>query len=80
MAEAREALARFTALSDEERQVLRKIIDGAPNKAIASQLSMSSRTVDRRRQAVLQKMQADSPAQLARLVASLPPGTLGSFD
>jgi FixJ family two-component response regulator len=71
---------RFALLSAEERDVLRMMLAGAPNKTIASQLVMSPRTVDRRRHAVLEKMQVDSPAQLARLVALLPNGTLGGLD
>jgi FixJ family two-component response regulator len=71
---------RFAQLTAEERDVLRMMLAGSPNKVIASQLTMSPRTVDRRRHAVLEKMHVDSPAQLARLVAMLPKGTLGGLD
>jgi FixJ family two-component response regulator len=71
-------MERYARLSNEERDVLRLMLDGAPNKMIASQLVMSSRTLDRRRHAVLEKMQVESPAQLAQLIAKLPPGTLGA--
>jgi FixJ family two-component response regulator len=70
----------FAVLTSEERDVLRLMLGGAPNKQIAAQLTISPRTVDRRRQGVLRKMQVDSPAQLARLVAMLPKGTLGGLD
>lgn len=76
--ESQYVLQRFALLSSDERDVLRLMLSGAPNKSIASQLVMSSRTLDRRRHAVLEKMQVESPAQLAQLIAKLPPGTLGA--
>jgi two-component system response regulator DctR len=76
----REIFDRLALLTGEERQVLRLIVEGASNKAIVSRLSISPRTVDRRRQAVLEKMQVGSAAQLASLVASLPAAALDSYE
>jgi two-component system, chemotaxis family, CheB/CheR fusion protein len=42
---------------------------GEPNKAISSKLDLSMRTVDRRRQAILRKMQVQSLPELAMLVS-----------
>lgn len=58
---------RFRRLSADEQSVTRKMIGGATNKAIACDLSISARTLDRRRRAVLDTMQVDSIAELAIL-------------
>ncbi len=62
--------SRLAELSDEERAVMKLMLHGEPNKAIASELGLSLRTVDRRRQAVLTKMQTDSVPTLATLLGS----------
>jgi two-component system response regulator FixJ len=62
---------RLKQLTPDEVDVLNCMITGIPNKAIASQLNLSMRTVDRRRQAVLMKMDVSSPAELAALMAQL---------
>lgn len=61
---------RLAQLTAEERNVLAQLLAGQPNKAIAHTVSMSMRTVDRRRQAVLEKMGVHSVAELAVLLAS----------
>lgn len=64
----RERLAR---LSVEEHAVMQLMLRDEPNKAIANELGLSLRTVDRRRQAVLAKMQVKSiPALAAQLGAA----------
>ena len=55
--EAREAIAR---LNSEELAVLDCAVKGKPNKSISYELSLSSRTVDRRRQSALRKLEVDS--------------------
>lgn len=62
---------RLAELTDEERQVLKWMIQGAPNKRIVSELQLSARTVDRRRASVLNKMGVDSTPELAAMVANL---------
>ena len=58
---------QYGQLSADEQAVMRKMISGASNKAIACDLSISARTLDRRRRAVLDTMQVDSIAELAIL-------------
>jgi two-component system response regulator FixJ len=60
---------RLALLSEEERQVMECMLAGKPNKTISQQLSMSMRTVDRRRRGVLDKMKVSSVPELARLLA-----------
>lgn len=62
---------RLDTLSDEEQQVMQFMLAGEPNKAISSKLDMSMRTVDRRRQAILRKMQVQSLPELAMLVGKV---------
>lgn len=66
-----DAAARLASLSPDEREVLNCLVEGIPNKSIAQKLSLSPRTVDRRRQEVLQKMDVDSVVKLAGLVTRL---------
>jgi len=49
-------------LSPRERQVLRLIADGCTNKAIATRLSVSERTVDRHVSNILVKLDVPSRA------------------
>ncbi|MBC8290059.1 MAG: response regulator transcription factor [Planctomycetes bacterium] len=59
---------RLNSLTDDEQQVLQMVIDGKPNKAIATTLSISMRTVDRRRSSVFEKMDVQTAPELARLL------------
>lgn len=61
---------RLATLTNEERAVMKLMLQDQPNKAIASELGLSLRTVDRRRQTVLAKMQVESVPALATLVAT----------
>lgn len=61
--------SRFESLSDDERSVMEMMVAGETNKTIALRLQLSMRTVDRRRQRVLDKMQAANATQLAAVVA-----------
>jgi two-component system, LuxR family, response regulator FixJ len=58
---------RVAALTPRERDVLRHLVEGNPNKIIAHQLSISPRTVENHRARLMVKMQADSVAELVRL-------------
>jgi two-component system response regulator FixJ len=60
---------RLATLAPEERQVLKYMIAGVPNKRIVAELQLSPRTVDRRRAAVLTKMQVESVPALAGLLS-----------
>ncbi|MHB8972988.1 MAG: response regulator transcription factor [Pirellulaceae bacterium] len=59
---------RLAQLTPQERQILDMTIDGASIKVIAVKLDISERTVARCRSGLLAKMQADSIADLLRMV------------
>lgn len=59
--------ARYDTLSDRERQVMELVTDGLMNKEIADELHLSLITVKVYRKQVMDKMQADSLAELVRL-------------
>ena len=58
----------LATLNDDERRVMECMLTGQPNKAIAHRLELSMRTVDRRRQAVLEKMGVRTAPELAMLL------------
>lgn len=59
--------ARFARLKPPEIQVLKLVLQGLPNKSIASALGVSRRTVEDRRAKVMQKLQVESLADLVRV-------------
>jgi two-component system response regulator FixJ len=69
---AQELQQRLATLTNEEKEVAAEMIDGTPIKAIARNMRISKRTVDRRRQSVLTKMQAGSIGELAMLCSEIP--------
>jgi two-component system, LuxR family, response regulator FixJ len=64
----RELRSRADQLTPGERAVMDLIVQGQPNKIIAKKLEISVRAVENRRSAIFSKMQADSVAELVRLV------------
>ena len=60
-------LRRIESLTTRERQVLDLIMEGASNKAIASGLTISPRTVEIYRANVMSKMRAESLSELIRM-------------
>lgn len=62
---------RIAQLSDRERQVLRLMLEGLPNKLIAREIGLSTRTVESHRSRIYLKLEADSLAQLVRSVVRL---------
>lgn len=60
--------ARFDRLTTRERQVLRHVVRGRLNKQIAAELDISERSVKRHRTHLMRKLEADSVAELVRLV------------
>ncbi len=64
--------SRMASLTDAEMKVLDMVVEGKPNKVIAGGLDLGLRTVELRRAKVMEKLQADSLAELVRkvLVAS----------
>ena len=66
---ARDTLARRLAeLTDRERDVMRLVIDGRPNKLIADALEISVRTVEVHRARVFDKMDVKSAVELANVL------------
>jgi FixJ family two-component response regulator len=59
--------AHVAALTPREKQVLRLVTQGKPNKVIAGDLGLSQRTVEIHRAHLMQKMEASSLAQLVRM-------------
>lgn len=57
---------RYDALSAREREVLEEMAKGHPNKIIADNLGISIKTVEIHRSRVMQKMEAESLAELVR--------------
>lgn len=65
--EAAQIRARAENLSARERQVMDGLLNGLPNKTIAYDLSLSPRTVEVHRAAVMSKMGAKSLSDLVRM-------------
>ncbi|MDP9900256.1 response regulator transcription factor [Variovorax ginsengisoli] len=62
---------RIAELTDRERDVMRLVVEGLPNKLIADQLSISVRTVEVHRARVFDKMEVRSAVELANLLRAL---------
>ena len=62
---------RLAELTDRERDVMRLVIEGLPNKLIADQLDISVRTVEVHRARVFDKMEVKSAVELANLLRNL---------
>ncbi len=62
---------RHSELTERERDVLRLVTDGLPNKLIADQLDISVRTVEVHRARVFDKMGVKSAVELANLLRNL---------
>lgn len=62
-----EIRARLDQLSPRENEVLRLVVAGKPNKAIAHQLEISIKTVEHHRSNLMKKMRVSSVAELVRM-------------
>jgi two-component system response regulator FixJ len=66
-AAARSAAARLSLLSPREHDVLRRLLEGRPNKVIAHQLGISPRTVEIHRARIMDKLECRSLAEVVRI-------------
>lgn len=62
---------RIAELTDRERDVMRLVVEGLPNKLIADQLAISVRTVEVHRARVFDKMEVKSAVELANRLRDL---------
>jgi len=72
-AEMRVLRDRHASLSQRERQVMALVVSGLLNKQVGGQLGISEITVKAHRGKVMQKMKADSLADLVKMAARLRP-------
>ena len=72
-AEMRVLRDRYASLSCRERQVMALVVSGLLNKQVGGELGISEITVKAHRGKVMQKMKADSVADLVRMAAKLRP-------
>ncbi len=61
-------VSKLNDLTERERDVMRLVIEGLPNKLIADQLEISVRTVEVHRSRVFEKMAVKSAVELANLL------------
>ena len=72
-AEIQELRNRYASLTPRERQVMALVVSGLLNKQIGGELGISEITVKAHRGQVMQKMKANSLADLVRMAAKLGP-------
>jgi FixJ family two-component response regulator len=72
-AERRAVLMRAAQLTARERDVLERVVAGKSNKAVASELGISARTVEVHRAHIMEKMHADSLAALTAMTIKMIP-------
>ena len=63
--------AQLDNLTERERAVMERVVEGLPNKLVADQMDISVRTVEVHRARVFEKMGVKSAVELANLLRSL---------
>lgn len=69
--EESQILARMETLTPREKEVMELLVSGKANKDIAADLEISRKTLDIHRSKVLQKMAAETVADLVRMVLKM---------
>lgn len=79
---SKEAVAQIDKLSGRQREVLRGLLSGYPNKIMAWKLSLSVRTIEAHRAELMASLQVRSVAEAVQiaLAAGLAPMNDGSLD
>jgi two-component system response regulator DctR len=72
LSQAARVRERQTELTERERDVMRLVVAGLPNKVIAERLEISVRTVEVHRSRVFDKMEVKSAVELANLLRDGP--------
>ena len=67
---------RLKKLALQDREVLKLMMEGVKNRSIAKRLEVSLRTVENRRRRVFEVMQAESVAQLTRMITEYEHGLM----
>ena len=79
-AEVRALRDSYARLSHRERQVMALVVSGLSNKQVGTELGISEITVKAHRGQVMQKMKANSFADLVRMAARLPQSVPSARD
>jgi len=74
-AEMQQLRGRHTSLTPREKQVMALVVSGLLNKQVGGELGISEITVKAHRAQVMQKMKANSLADLVRMAAKLRPAS-----
>ena len=78
--EMQDLRARYASLSPRERQVMELVVSGLLNKQVGGELGISEITVKAHRGQVMQKMKANSVADLVKMAGRLRPAALSQSE